>query len=515
MKRDRPNIIYILGDDHRAEYMRCAGHPILETPNLDALAREGVRFDQAFCTSPLCTPSRTGHYLGQWERRHGVNFNSRSALTERAWSRSFPMVLKENGYFLGWVGKNHVPAGRGGYDSGLFESCFDYWYGNHGHSFFYVKEHPRGAIYRNARLDTQVEVFEEGAMNFLDPQPAFLEACPSPLPSRPMDQPFCLCITFNLPHDCGTTDMQLRPTDDPLYVQKYRDRFDDFPLPKTYRSAWEHAEPKLPPDVYNGIQIPYYDYVRMPETMREKIVRTAQTVTGVDRMIGRLRAKLDELGEADNTILVFSTDHGLHFGEFGLGGKSLLYEPDLRIPLIVCDPRLPSSARGRVAHEMVAVPDLAPTVLELAGLPVPDTMQGTSLVPLVRGEPAVPWREELFAEALMDIQNYPRSECVRTRRWKYIRYFRRTEDPAQATRRFKGTLDDYRTGLDATAFGREQPVYEELYDLQDDPHEERNRIHDPALAGEVRHFRSRILALGASLKEDGVPPDTWEYDNRL
>lgn len=517
MLSKQPNIIYILGDDHRAEYMGCSGHPIVETPNLDKLANEGVRFENAFCTSPLCTPSRVCHYLGQWERKHGVNFNSSSSLTENAWENSFPAVLKRAGYYTGWVGKNHVPAGKGGYQSGFLENFFDYWYGNHGHSFFYVKEHPGGLgeIYKNAEYDTQVEVFEEGAMNFLAPDSNFLESCSYPLPKRPKDKPFCLCVTFNLPHDCGTTDMQLRPTDDPLYVSKYRDRFNDFPLPKTYRSAWEKYPPKLPLEVYNGIQIPYYDYVRMPETMREKIIRTAQTITGMDRMIGHLREKLEEIGEADNTIIIFSTDHGIHFGEFGLGGKSFLYDTDLRIPLIIYHPHLPESRKGKTISEMVAVPDIAPTVLEWTNQSIPETIQGTSLIPLINGYDNIAWREELFTEALMDIQNYPRSESLRTKSRKYIRYFKRTEDPSQSTFRYKGTLDDYRTCLHSTLFGGEKPVYEELYNLDQDPHEEINLIDNPEFSDEIEYFRKRISIQGKMLKTDTSDPDTYHYDNNL
>ena len=233
---DKPNIIYILGDDHRADYLGCMGHPIVRTPNLDKLAQEGILFDHAYCTSPACTPSRTCHYTGQWERKHGINFNSDSSLAPEAWENSFPLRLKDEGYFLGWVGKNHVPVGEGGYQSGYLESVFDYWYGNHGHSQFYVKETPVGAIYRNAAADTQIEVFEEGALNFLDPQAAFLENASPPLPSRPVDQPFCLCITFNLPHGFGTGTMQLRPTDADLYRTVYRDQINDMPLPTSYRS---------------------------------------------------------------------------------------------------------------------------------------------------------------------------------------------------------------------------------------------------------------------------------------
>jgi arylsulfatase A-like enzyme len=293
------------------------------------------------------------------------------------------MILKENGYFIGWVGKNHVPAGKGGYEGGYFEKVFDYWYGNHEHSHFYPKEYPRGKIYSNSKFDTQVEIFEEGAMNFLDPCDDFINSCISPLSKRDEDKPFCLCITFNLPHDNGTNTMQLRPTDDPLYKSKYRDKTNEFPLPKTYKSAWDNYEPKLPKNVYNGEQIPAYDYVRMVETLREKIVRTAQTVTGVDRMIGNLRKKLEELGEDENTVILFSTDHGLHFGEFGLGGKNFLYETDIRIPLVIYDPRFENKYKGQTKSEMVAVPDIAPTILSLAGIDVPDSMQGVSLLPLI------------------------------------------------------------------------------------------------------------------------------------
>ena len=151
--KHKPNIIYILGDDHRADYTGTAGHPIIETPAFDQLAHDGVYFENAFCTSPLCMPSRACHYLGQWERKHGVNFNSKSALKENTWEKSFPMILKRDGYFTGWVGKNHIPAGETGYTSGYFESVFDYWYGNHGHSYFYVKEKPGGKIYSNARAE--------------------------------------------------------------------------------------------------------------------------------------------------------------------------------------------------------------------------------------------------------------------------------------------------------------------------------------------------------------------------
>ena len=282
-----PNVIYILGDDHRADYLGSDGHGVLQTPHLDRLAAEGVRFSQAFCTSPACTPSRTCHYTGQWERKHGINFNSESSLAPKAWEQSFPMRLKEAGYFLGWVGKNHVPAGggRSGYDSGYFEHVFDYWYGNHGHSGFYPKEFGScGRIYKNAEADTQIEVFTEGVMDFLQPDRGFRDRADSAMPERPDDRPFCLCVTFNLPHDFGTGTMELRPGDDEIYKSAYRDRQHLLQPPATYMPyhvAFEN--PRIPRSVYNGRYIPCYDYVRTPEVLRERQVRTCQTVAGVDR----------------------------------------------------------------------------------------------------------------------------------------------------------------------------------------------------------------------------------------
>ena len=506
MATQQPNIIYILGDDHRAEQLACAGHPMVQTPNLDRLAAEGVRFDRAFCTSPLCTPSRVSHYLGQWERRHGINFNSESSLDPRAWVNSFPMRLKEAGYHVAWVGKNHVPAGRGGYDSGYFEEVFDYWYGNHGHSGFYPKEQARdGRIYRNAAADTQIEIFEEGAQNYLEPCKAFTDSCDQPLEHRPEDQPFCLCLTFNLPHAYGAGNMQLRPSDDAIYRTLYRDRFNDVPIPPTYVPFTGLETPRLPPHVYNGVYLPSYDYVRMERTLRERRIREYQTITGMDRMLGNLRETLERKGLSEDTVIVFSTDHGIHHGEHGLGGKSFLYEEDLNIPLIVYDPRLPAAARGQTREEMVVVPDLAPTMLELAGVSIPDGMQGSSLCPLLRGE-TPDWRQDFFAEQLMDIQNYPRSECVRSAEWKYIRYFRRTEDPSQKGP-FRGTLDDYTTCLLST-LRDEQPVYEELFHLAEDPYEEHNLAGEPGCRDQLDRMRARLIELGWQARVDDCPPLT-------
>ncbi len=498
----QPNIIYILGDDHRQDFLSMEQHPFLQTPNLAQLAADGIYFENSFCTSPVCTPSRACHYTGCWERAHGINFNSKSAMSRSAWENTFPVILRNHGYQTAWVGKNHVPVGEKSYKTGAMEQTFDYWYGNHGHSKFYPKETAgSGGIYDNAAADTQIEIFEEGAMNFLDPQPEFIESCTSPLIYRDPAKPFCMCITFNLPHDCSTETMEQRPSDDEIYKNLYRDHKDDIQPPKTYIAAADITTPRLPKAVYSGEYIKSYDYVRTLPALQERIVRICQTVTGMDRMIGHLRETLEALGIAENTIIIFSTDHGIHHGEHGLGGKCFLYQEDLRIPLVIYDPRKPG--KGKRLRQMVAVPDLAPTVLALAGIDAPDCMQGDSLLPLLRGED-VPWRTELFAEQLMDTQNYPKSEAVCTPEWKYIRYFARTDDPRLASYRIKSSVDDYYAFLESSPAGGQTVVYEELYHLAQDPYEEENLASVPERAETLAYFRGRVQQMAA----ERLVPDT-------
>jgi arylsulfatase A-like enzyme len=296
--------------------------------------------------------------------------------------------------------------------------------------------------------------------------------------------------------------MQLRPSDDELYKSAYRELQQELRPPKTWKD-W-NCEPKLPRHVWNGLYISSYDWVKTAPALRERQVRTCQTLTGVDRFVGWLRELLERLNLHRNTIIVFSTDHGLHFGEHGIGGKVFMYEEDLRIPLVVYDPRSPASAAGRVRDEFALVPDLAPTVLELCGLPPSPGMQGRSLAPLLSGGKPE-WREDFFAENLFDHQNYPRCECVRAREWKYIRYFRRTEDPAQSGRLIRSTLDRYAEKRLASLRG-EPALYEELYHLAEDPGEERNLAQDRSAAGMLDALRRRIQVLGAEALAETEQP---------
>ena len=489
--RKRPNVVVILSDDQREQDLGRNGHPVLTTPELDSLASEGVYFTEAFVTSAACTPSRNSIFLGEWERKHGVTFNSQSALTEEAFARSYPMRLRRAGYYTGYVGKNHSPIGktdRGfGYESGVIERMFDFWYGNHKHTGFYPKgRHP---IYNNATADTQVEILEEGAMDFLD--------------VRPADRPFCLLVNFNVPHSGGTRDMERRESDPDIYDTLYRDRIDEFPVPPNFVAAAEIDDPKIPTNVFSGDYIPSYDYAKTRPGLREHMVREAQTIHGVDRMVGNLRDALEAKGVADNTIIVYLSDHGIQHGEFGLRGKVLLYEPSVRIPMLIHDPRMPEGFSGREIDEFALNVDVAPTILDLCGLEVPASMQGRSLVPLMRGDP-VAWREDFFLENLFfarENQPYPRMEAVRTERYKYIRYFDKDND-GHHFHMLTASIE----GKEPFPEG-EAPIHEELFDLANDPKESENLADDPAHADKLEELRARCRELVNELYGEG-PPDT-------
>ena len=510
----RPNIVFVLTDDQRWNSLGVTGNPVVKTPNIDQLAAEGTFFDHATVTSAICTPSRACYFLGQYERKHGVNFNSGTSVAPEAWAQSYPVVLRNAGFFTGYLGKNHVPVGPKGYDSDLLERSFDFWYGGHGALTFYPKK--RHPIFRHAAADTQIEIIAEGAMSFLDPASAFIAGAEAFHKHRPTDRPFCLTIAFNVPHNASTSSMALLPSEPELYRQTYRDQLATQPIPATYVARSAIRTPKLPPDLLCAqYRQKSYDYVDTEAALRERQIREYQTITGVDRLVGAIRAQLAKLGCADNTVIVFSSDHGITHGEFGLGGKALNYDTCLRVPLIVLDPRVPAAARAHRSPALAQSIDIAPTLLDLAGLPVPAAMQGRSLRPAVEGR-VFAGRPYAFAENLWStFFGNPRCESVRTAEWKYIRYFandRSLFTPAGGEAE-GGPVSDkiaaaYRGWLTASIRG-EQPVYEELYHLNADPDEATNLAGDAHYAAVLQEMRVQSQRLVTEAKGDvDAPPAT-------
>ncbi|MCC4831808.1 sulfatase-like hydrolase/transferase [Shewanella sp. 10N.7] len=484
---ERPNIIVVLADDMRADATGFSGNSLIKTPNIDKLAANGTVFDNAYATSAVCTPSRTTLLTGQYERSHEVNFNSNTILENEAYAQTYPMLMKNSGYFVGYIGKNHTPigtsgSGKKGYKSRIMDNSFDYWYAGHKHLGFYPKD--RHAIFKNAKADTQVEILEEIVDDFITPNEAFREGH-NFLNDRPKDQPFALLINFNVPHAASTGSMEQRDSDLELYKSAYRDKTDQVTVPDTFVAYKDIKHPKIPANVHNGKYLSTYDYAKTKDDLVERKIREMQTISGVDKFLGKLQDHLEQQGVADNTIIVFTSDHGLMHGEFGLRGKIFLYDPSIKIPLVVYDPRVKDKKVDN-SNEIVALVDIAPTLLDFAQVKAPETMQGESLIPLLKGE-NVKWRQELFLENLMTIQNYPRMEGVRTHEWKYIRYFDKKND---------GKYVDY---IDASIKG-EQPIFEELYDLVNDPQETRNLINEATKADIADQLRKRNWDLVRELR---------------
>ncbi|NNG11598.1 MAG: sulfatase-like hydrolase/transferase [Arenibacter sp.] len=485
LAQERLNFIFILTDDQQYGMMGCTGNDIVKTPHLDKLSQDGVLFTNAHITSAICTPSRASILTSQFERKHGVNFNSGTSMSEEGWNNTYPMVMRKEGYYTGWIGKNHVPVGKGGYDSGVMEKSFDFWYAGHGHLGFYPKE--RHGIFKDAKMDTQVEIVGEGIEDFLSNEQK-LEGALKFIDQRPADKPFMLSVCFNLPHGAGTGSMEMRQSDDEIYKSLYRDK--DIPLPKNYVARKDIKEPKLPKEIHRaGDRQLGYDYVDTPEGFRERYIRQMQAMTGIDRLVGQIRATLKNQKLDGNTVIVFTSDHGLFMGQFGLGGKAFCYEVTTHVPMIIFDPKSKKSTRGKTSDALVQSIDIAPTLLTMANIAIPESYQGKDLSGILAGsETAV--RTFLYTENLWSTQfGNPRCEAVQDMEWKYIRYYKNENLSARkkiATAKVMGInmnsmlykvhdpdIALYRDFVEGPLKG-EQAVYEELFDLKNDPDETSN-----------------------------------------
>lgn len=485
---EKMNYIFILTDDQSYGSMGCTGNEWIQTPNLDQLAADGTLFTNAHVSSAICTPSRASIFLGQFERKHGINFNSGTSMAPEAWAQSYPVLMRQAGYYTGYIGKNHTPIGEGGYEDELMQKSFDYWYAGHGHLTFYPKA--RHDIFKGAQSDTQVEIMQEGLLDFLAPNEQRLEGAIHFLEERPPNQAFLLSMCFNLPHSASTRTMEQRPTDPEIYRSLYRDQ--DIPLPSNYVAKADIKAPKLPPEILHAKDRQTgYDFVDQPATLKERYIRQLQAMTGIDRLVGQLRSKLDDLGLSDNTVIVFTSDHGLLMGQFGLGGKALCYEQCTHVPLIIYHPQIHKGSAPKTSDALVQTIAIAPTLLSLANLPVPASMQGKNLGEILRCKKDKV-RDYLFTENLWSTKfGNPRCESIQNQEWKYIRYYKNENRSAteiiQVAKELNLPLNKllyqvndqdipvYRSYIEAT-FRGEVAVYEELFHLSEDPAESTNLI---------------------------------------
>ena len=451
----RPNFIFLLGDDLAQSEVGCYGNPLIQTPSIDRMAAEGVLFENAFVTTSICAPNRACILAGQHQRTTGIKDFAKPFTPEQI-DRTYPLLLKQAGYRIGFIGKWGV--GASARNLALPASRFDYWQGFPGQGSYWYEI--------DGEKRHEVDVVPMRTREFLE--------------GRLADQPFCLSISFKAPHG----PYEWAPAFDDLYTGESLP-----PLPPTCtREAYE-ALPEFLRNSLNGKSLKLGPDGWVPERnlegMRGKIAGAWRMVTGLDLCVGRIRETLREKGLADNTILILTGDNGYFHFERGLTGKWLMYEPSIRVPLILYDPRAPQSQRGRRLEPMALTIDVAPTILSLASLSADPGMQGMSLMRLL-DNPQAPWREDWFYEHTYETNpkkpSIAKSEGVRTERWKYIRY------------------------LDMT------PHVEELYDLQADPQELRNLAADPECRDVLEDLRKRYQQYRKDLLDNAPDPGEYSQD---
>ena len=397
----RPNIIFILSDDHRWDHMSAVGHPFVTTPSMDRLANEGVLFENAFVTTSLCSPSRASFLTGMFARTHGVKNNLTPWQNKNI---TFLEILKKNGYDTAFIGKWHMPGAIPRL-RGVDEFVTFTVQGGQG------RYYNCPLIVNGVQTPSGKEYITE---ELTDRSIAFVE--------KKRDNPFCLYLSHKAVHHQFLPPRDLRHLYDEANIS----------LPREMDPYVLFADGNLLYGLLGPVAFHYRNY--------------CEALVAMDREIGRLLNRLDELGLARNTIVIYAGDNGYFWGEHNLVDKRYAYEEAIRIPYIVRYPDLIKNP-GRVAVQMIQNIDLAPTLLDIAGIDIPLAMEGVSLVPILKSTEAA-GRKAILYEYFRDYPYRVPPHCaVRTHTHKYIEF----------------------------EIGR-QP---ELYDILSDPGERKNLMGTP------------------------------------
>lgn len=441
---EKPNLLFIVTDNQPHWALGCAGSKFVHTPHLDQLASEGVRFTNAFATTPICAASRASLFTGRYRRTHGFTFLTKPLSRDMVIS-SYPARLRAAGYRTALIGKFGIEANSKLQIENEKESLptmfdhfdnFEHW-GKSGPKGYFV-DRPDGS------KQHLTDYTRDKATTWLKGQKK--------------DQPFCLTLCFNAPH---------AQDDDPKQYF-WPKRFD-----KLYANVTIPPRPNAEPAFFANQP----EFLRKslgrdrwhwrfdtPEKYQHMMKGMLRMVSAIDDAVGHLRTQLKESGLDQDTVILFTSDNGMFFGDRGLSDCWLLHEESIRVPLLIFDPQKPRPKQA-VRDELVLNLDLANTLLDFGKANAPPVWPGQSLVPFVHGRAVASWRDDFLCEHLFEHRKIPKSEGVRTQRWKYIRYF------------------------------EQDPVYEELYDLEKDPHESTNLVGNEESQPALEALRKRCDTL--------------------
>lgn len=441
---DRPNIVFFFADDQTTSTVGCYGNQVIQTPNIDELAKRGTRFEKAYVSQAICWVSRTTILTGLTGRSYGTPANPEQARPD-AVQTLYTDLLREQGYRTGFYGKWHAKMPK------------DFKREAHFDEFEAISRNPYYKKQPDGSLRHETELIVDRGIEFVK--------------SQPKGKPFALNLWFNA---CHAEDSDRRPG------------IGHFPWPRAVDGMYEDIEiapPRLrDPEIFNAqpnfLQTTinrerYFWRWNTPQKYQTNMRAYYRMVSGIDGAIGRFLKALEEAGLAENTIIVYSADNGYYMANRGFAGKWSHYENALQVPLIVMDPRVPKEEQGKVTDALALNLDLPATFLDWAGVDVPKRYQGQSLQPVVKGAKPADWRTETFHEHFAVRNRIPAFEGIRDGNLKYVRYF-------------------------------DHDNYEFLHDLESDPDELVNLVGNPRYAEQLQALRDRTTE---RVKELGGPLD--------
>jgi len=422
LSADRPNFVVMMTDDQRADKFSHTGDPLLKTPNLDKLRAAGCSFSKMYVTNALCAPSRATLLTGLYSHAHGVIDNK-----DRKIDPQLPLVsdlLREAGYEAAFCGKSHV-------NGALRDRKWDYYFGYKGQGNYLKPVVAEGVdgkdLPRQGYMD---DVVTDKAINWLS--------------RRNSEKPFVLFLFFKAPHRSWQRAPRHMHLYDGMTVSK----------PKLWDDPGQ-GKPKSFLEADNRIGV-FKDAMELDPMVKDYNA----TITAVDENVGRVLATLDELKLSGSTHVMFTSDNGFFLGEWQRFDKRFMHEVSSRVPLLW---RGPGIAANSKSDKIALNVDIAPTLLDLAGVKPTAKMHGRSFAPLLRGETLANWRKDWF----YDYYEFPGPHSVKANR-------------GVADERFK--FIHYYT----------DPVEYELYDLQNDPHETKNLADSPQYADERKRLETRL-----------------------
>ena len=429
----RPNIIFILTDDQRWDALGVMGNSILKTPHLDKIANQGILFKNAYVTTSICCVSRASILSGKYEYSHNIHDFS-TDMSKETVDQTFPHLLKEAGYYAGFIGKYGIGTRPPSTD-------YNFWFNTEEGGKMqpdYMQTYSNGRrLHDTDTIDNAIQTFLNGVGT---------------------KSPFYLSISFKAPHEQDGNP----PTyfTQPGYEKMYSDV--QIPYPITANDSYWNSFPDFFRTDKNFGRQRWKGLFGSPELFQENMKNYYRLITGVDAVIGKLMNKLEALQIADNTIIVFMGDNGMSLGEKGIEGKWYGQEESIRVPLIIKDPRSADKIKQYKAGQMALNIDIAPTILSMAGLPVPTQMQGMNLMDVVSGKTAE--RTDFFYQHyFLGSPNIPKVEGVVTKDIKYMKFI--------------------------------EHDYEELYDILHDPHEIDNLVNNPNYKNQLKEMRKKYLKL--------------------